>query len=93
MEAAAMRDTRANGQDDMKNRNNSPQRRRVLRGLPASGGVGDFCFPVRGRKTKKARRGSLYISALSAEIYNLLSLRPLRLCGEMCFGCGGGESE
>jgi hypothetical protein len=33
-------------------------------------------------ENKKAQHGSLYISALSAEIYNLHSLRPLRLCGE-----------
>ena len=33
-------------------------------------------------ENKKAHHGSLYISALSAEIYNLHSLRSLRLCGE-----------
>jgi hypothetical protein len=34
-------------------------------------------------ENKKAHHGSLYISALSAEIYNLHSPRPLRLCGEL----------
>jgi small redox-active disulfide protein 2 len=36
-------------------------------------------------ENKKAHYGCLYISALSAEIYNLHSLRPLRLCGENIF--------
>jgi hypothetical protein len=34
-------------------------------------------------ENKKAHHGSLYISAISAEIYNLHSLRPQRLCGKL----------